>query len=423
MTVVATMSSARRVSRQWLGVVFPLLLILSVHASSEDITLRWATWGPQAIDRQLLEAWEQEHPDIHLEHILTAGTPQHHEKLKVLSASGLAPDVMAVDGMYLLEFITLGLIQPLDRLLVAEKAFRMSDYFPASLPDVQYKGKTYGLPYISAPQYMVYNMTHMSEVGLPKPDVHWTWATFENYVRKLTRSVDGRIARRGSTQFSGAYSYWPWLWSAGGDVLDRDEKRFRLTEPVAVEVLDWLAELQGAGFIGSGDIAKQSVSITAMYPAGFPTVQGTDWPFEWDVILPPAGPGGQYSIWKGNAMALSPTTKHVDEAWELTKFLLAPGASGYNVYLKNKRFPPQTRDRASWNLFHQPGRDPQSLRDVTLLLASDNGRPLPQLLQWTEIMSNTIHPTLNRIFAGEVSAKVAMEQIRPVVEKLLQAEP
>jgi ABC-type glycerol-3-phosphate transport system substrate-binding protein len=417
-------SSARRSAfQQWSGVVLLLLLISSAHVFAEDITLRWATWGPQPIDRELLEVWEQEHPDIHIDYIPTAGTPKHHEKLKVLSASGLAPDVMAVDGMYLVEFITSGLLQPIDHLLAAEKTFRMSDYFPASLPDVRYKGKTYGLPYISAPQYMVYNVTHMNEAGLPKPDVHWDWAAFESYVRKLTRSVDDRITRRGSTNFSGAYSYWPWLWSAGSDVMDESHKRFRLTEPAAVEVLDWLAELQSAGCLGSGDIARQSASITAMYPGGFPTVTGKTWAFEWDVTLPPAGPKGQYSIWKGNTMGLSPATEHVEEAWTLAKFLLAPNASGYNVYLKNKRFPPQTRDRASWNLFHQAGQDPQSLRDVTLLLASDHGRPLPQLLQWPAIMTDTIHPALKSIFAGEVSARVAMEQIRPIVEKLLEVEP
>lgn len=400
-----------------------MMMTLSALVTAEQITLRWATWGPQPIDRQLVAAWEQEHPDMPIEYIPTAGTPQHHERLKVLSASGLAPDVMAVDGMFLVEFVTAGLIRPIDDLLAAEKTFRMSDYFPASLPDVRYNGKYYGLPYISSPQYMVYNVTHVNEAGLPKPNAHWDWATFEEYVRKLTRSADDRITRRGAATFTGAYAYWPWLWSAGTDVVDMTTRRFRLTEPAAVEVLDWLAELQVAGFIGSGNVANQSTSMQAMYPAGFPTVTGATWPFEWDVTLPPAGPGGQYTIWKGNAMGISPSTKHLEEAWELTKFLLAPNRTGYNVYITNKRFPPQTRDSATWNLFHRPGEDPVSLRDVTLLFASEYSKPFPQLLQWAAIMTDTVRPTLNRIFAGQVSTRIAMEEIRPIVEKLLEAEP
>ena len=38
-------------------------------------------------------------------------------------------------------------------------------------------------------------------------------------------------------------------------------------------------------------------------------------------------------------------------------------------------------------------------------------------------MTDTVRPALDRIFAGQVSARIAMEQIRPIVEKLLEDEP
>ncbi len=160
-----------------------------------------------------------------------------------------------------------------------------------------------------------------------------------------------------------------------------------------------------------------------MYPAGFPSVTGREWPFEWDVTIHPRGAGGQYSIWKGNVMTIGPSSVYKEEAWEFIKFLLVPNEPGYSIYLENKRFPPQTRDRNHWNLFHRIGEDPVSLRDVTLLLASDHGRALPQLVQWTAIMKENLGAACVRILSGEVSAKVAMEQIRPAVEKLLAAEP
>ena len=100
-----------------------------------------------------------------------------------------------------------------------------------------------------------------------------------------------------------------------------------------------------------------------------------------------------------------------------------PGETGYLIYLSNKRFPPQTRDRNHWNMFHRAGEDPVSLRDVTLLLASDHSRPLPKLVQWTAIMQENLGQALVRIPSGSVSAKVAMEEIRPAVERLLAAEP
>ena len=408
-----------------LGVVlgFCSALLLSSSTFGKTVTLQWATWGPPLIDRQLIEAFEKEHPNIRIEYISSTYS-EYHQKMKVLAASGQAPDVFAVDGYYTAEFATAGLIRPIDDLMGRETAFRIQDYFPAALLDVQYRDKTYGLPYISAPNYMVYNLTHLNEAGLPPPDVNWNKESYVEYARKLTRTDGNRVTRWGSTRYLGWGSFWPWVWSEGGQAFDLANRKFALVEPQALEALQWLADLEHViGVAGPGDFVRQTMSIAQMYPASFPTVTGIEWPFEWDVVVHPGGKSGQYGIWKGNVMSISPTTQHLEEAWTFLKFLLGPTSPGHEIYVRNKRFPPQTPDRRLWNVFQTPGSMPKSLHDVTILLASQYGRPLPRLLQWDAIVANTIGPALQRIQSGQMSAKVAMEQIRPVVEKLLEAEP
>ena len=122
----------------------------------------------------------------------------------------------------LAEFVNAGLVAPLDDLIARDDSFSLNDYFPASLPDIQYRAGSTDSPYISAPNYMVYNLTHIYESGLPKPDVHWDLATFNEYARKLVRSVDGQITRWASTShYLGrtAVHFQPWLWSGGGELL------------------------------------------------------------------------------------------------------------------------------------------------------------------------------------------------------------
>ena len=169
-------------------------------------------------------------------------------------------------------------------------------------------------------------MNHVQEAGLVKPDVHWDWATFVSYGRKLMRSVDGRVTRWASSQFLNrtATHFEPWIWSAGGELFDEAKKRLLLTEPEALAALDWLAEQERTGVTGGGNWARQTLSMTRMYPGGFPSVTGTPWDFEWDVTLFPAGAGGQYTIWKGNVMGMAPQTPHQEEAWKLIKFLWLP---------------------------------------------------------------------------------------------------
>lgn len=406
---------------------FPLLFALLVAgpASADVTTLRWATWGPQPVDRQLIEAFEREHPNIKIEYIASSGTGEHHTKMKVLAAGGVGADVYAVDGVYLVEFVTSGLIQPIDDLIHREDSFGLDDFFPASLPDIQYRGNTYGLPYISAPLYMVFNVDHVREAGLAKPDVHWNRETYEEYARKLTRSENDRVTRYGTTQFlqTGSHAIWPWLWSEGARMFSEDGSRFTMTDPQAVSVMDWMAELNKAGVSGGGNFAGQTASISAMYPGGFPTVTGVEWPFEWDVIIHPEGPGGQYSIWKGNVMAISAFTEHKEEAWALLKFLLGPTSAGHEIYVANKRFPPATRDQRLWELYQGSGSDPQSLYETTILLAIQHGRPLPHLLQWSTIINDTIRPALARVASGAAPARQAMEEIQAVVDNLLKNEP
>lgn len=400
------------------------LLLAAVPGFAETITLRWATWGPEDVDRQLIQRFEADHPHIRIEYI-PSSWGQHHERVKVLTVGGIAPDVVAVDGVFLLEFVTSNLIQPIDDLLAAESNMSLDDYFPASLPDIQHQGKTYGLPYISAPHYMLYNVDHFEESGLALPDMDWDWDTFETYARALARFDQGTVTRRASSQLLqyGSNAVWPWLWSAGARMFG-DDNSFALTQPEAVGALDWLADLNRAGLMGSASFAQQTASITVTYPGGFPSVTGTVWPFTWDVVPHPKGPAGQFSVWKGNVMAISSSTQHREAAWEFVKFLLGPTSPGHEIYVANKRFPPMTRDQDLWKLYQGgTGSEQPSMFEVTMLLATQQGRPLPRLLQWTQIIEQTISPALSRISSGAAPARQVMEEIQPVVEQYLQNEP
>lgn len=396
--------------------------VIALSGTAKTVTLQWATWGPAPIDQELTATFEKMHPNTKIEYIGSA-YGDHHSKMKVLFAGGLVPDVYAVDGYYTAEFVTNHMIRPLDDLIAQTRGIDMREYFPVALLDVQYRGKTYGLPYISAPQYYVYNVDHMAETGLPRPDPHWSFDTFLGYMRKLTKSDGERTISWGTAGYLSWGSVWPWIWGADGDVMDEASKQFRLAEPASIQMLQWLADLNLVHGVVGGDFERQTRSLTVMYPAGFPSVTKLERPFEWDVTLPPGGPGGQKGIWKANSMSISSTTDNLEEAWTFLQFLLGPDSSGHEIYVSNRRFPPQTRERRLWNIFQPAGTQPASLRDMTLLYASEHGRPLPHLLQWDAIMVDTVGAALTRISSGSMPASAAIEQIRPMAERLIAAEP
>jgi ABC-type glycerol-3-phosphate transport system substrate-binding protein len=120
----------------------------------------------------------------------------------------------------------------------------MSAYFPVALLDVQHRGKTYGLPYCSAPRYYMCNAEHVAEAGLTNPNPHWNRETFLTYARKLTKNDGYRTIRWGTTdRILSRTSVWPWLRGAGGELVDETNRQFRLGEAAAVEALQWVADL------------------------------------------------------------------------------------------------------------------------------------------------------------------------------------
>jgi|LSQX01.3.fsa_nt_gb multiple sugar transport system substrate-binding protein len=269
----------------------------------------------------------------------------------------------------------------------------------------------------------MYNIEHLAEVGLPRPDPDWDRDTFLTYARKLTKTDGQRTIRWGaSDQILSRTSVWPWLWGAGADLVDETNKKFLLAEPEAIDALQWVADLHHVHGVVGGNFGQQTRSISMDYPGSLPFITGVEWPFEWDVILPPAGPVAQVGTWKANAMAISSSTSHVDEAWMFLQFLLGPNSLGHELYMDNRRMAPQTRDQRLWSKFSTPGRSPASLRDITLLYA-EKSRPLPKLVQWATIVEGTVTNALNQVKSGRLSAAAAIEQIRPAVEALLANEP
>lgn len=400
-----------------------IILPISSGVFANTVTLQWATWGPEHVDRQLIAAFEREYPNIKIEYIGSAYN-EHHEKMKLLSAAGAGADVFSIDGYYLAEFAHIGLVHPIDDILSKESDFDLDEYFPPTLADIQYQNTMYGLPYISGPQYLMYNATDIDEAGLARPDHNWDRETYTEYARSLTRSSGERVTRWGSEHFITWSWIWPWVWGAGGDVIDEENQTFLLASREGLSGLEWLDQMRTLGISGHGKVAEQTASMSAQYPNHFSFVRGEEWPFEWDVTLFPAGPGGQSQVWKGNVMAISSSTPYRDEAWTFLKFLLSPRGKGHEIYVANRRFQPQTRDAHLWDLWgeNRGGHEAASLQDVALLVATNYGRPFPQLLNWHRIIMDHLEEALGLIRRDVASPAAAIEQIRGPVELLLRNE-
>src|SRR5262249_39285721 len=105
---------------------------------------------------------------------------------------------------------------------------------------IAYKGKRYGMPYWQSPGAFFYNATLFKRASLPPPSESWTWDDLLDAARRLTRPGE-------TWGFQTAYG-WEKSWlqfirAAGGDYLNKEMTRTTCNAPVAVEAMQWVADL------------------------------------------------------------------------------------------------------------------------------------------------------------------------------------
>ena len=121
--------------------------------------------------------------------------------------------------------------------------------------------------------------------------------------------------------------------SLGGDVLDKDRKRFVLDQPAGAGAVQWVADLMVkqkvappfASLAGPGDRAPFIQGRTALVPDIFPfigTVQtGSQGTVEFDVAPVPKGPSGRINRNVAGTYILLKNFRNAPVGWELIKFL------------------------------------------------------------------------------------------------------
>jgi multiple sugar transport system substrate-binding protein len=149
------------------------------------------------------------------------------EKLATAIASGSPPDVFLLDSPDIPAFVERGLV--LDLSTYAERVgYDRDRVFPQVLQVFMRDRQLFAYPKGFTPMVIFYNGALFEELGVPEPPSDgWTWEQFLGTARAVTRDLDGDgdndiyaidFPRR-------LFEWIPWVWSAGGDILDPTGRR------------------------------------------------------------------------------------------------------------------------------------------------------------------------------------------------------
>lgn len=150
--------------------------------------------------------------------IVAGGTQDYYSKLSTAFASGAGPDLFEMDAADFSKYISSGIAEPLDDLITGDIR---ADFSENSLAGNSRDGKLYAVPFLIDSIGLYYDKDVLSAAGVEPPK---TWDELKAAAKKLTTADrKGLVVSpiRGGYQ---NYEFWPFLWAAGGDVLDASGK-------------------------------------------------------------------------------------------------------------------------------------------------------------------------------------------------------
>ena len=405
--------------------------------TSSETTLTLSIWGSateKAIYTDLVSQFEKTHPGIQ---VLLRHVPENYfQKLHILMAADLAPDVMMMNSFYLPVYSDNDLLMSLDTSKLFSSDF-LPSFYPNALNALRWKHQLYALPRDVSDLVMYINRGLVRNANAPMPKPTWTMDDYVALAKQLTKDTnqDGTLDQFGTSFYEAPPLFWlPFLWSHGGQVWNssqhltlRDnapENICLLTQPNAQKAIRFYADVRQAEHVAPRKTEVGGTTMTQLFiQQKIATMVSGRWAvpvlrksalFDWDVLPFPHGSSGSKVGIDATGYSVSANTKHPQESQQLVAFLTSDHA--IKVFTDSGLIVPAKPSVAKSPSFLQPGQKPT--HSQAFLAAIDTGVPTHSHPRWNQI-SETLRLTLEPAFNGSKSVsestEAACKQLKPLL--------
>jgi len=359
--------------------------------------------------------------------VAATSTSNNFEKLQIALAGGQAPDVISADVIWPASLVARGALKPLDPLLkqATSEGPKKDDYFEGPLSASTINGKLYSLPYETGGLLLYYNDALFREAGLDPAKALSTWEGMLDAAQRITKRAGDEFDRMGflipraSLEWR-MYTWGPFVWQNGGDLVDKDGKKSTFNEPPAVEAAQFWGDLVNRHRVTS---LSQPGGLFEAGKAGF-YIQGVsevarlksrNLEFKWGTALLPKKKI-QASSTGGWTWGITSEGKNPDAAWTWMEW------SGRVPQLVRwsrdvGQLPPRkaAREAPEWKTI--AATDPLWKAPLDTLAIQ---RARPQLARYTE-WSAVASEGLEEAVSGKTPTKQALDAAAKKADELLRA--
>jgi multiple sugar transport system substrate-binding protein len=344
-------------------------------------------------------------------------------RISTASTSGEGPDVTQLGTTWVGGFSSLGALRPYTSAEIAavggQQAFAEAAWSSSHLAGAK---DITAVPWLVDIRSLFYRTDVLSKAGLDPSTAFATWQSLEDSLKKIKDADVGvaPLAIGNQNNFGIIHNVAPFIWGAGGDLLDATGTHSRLAEPAAVDAVSFYQRL-----VALYDDPKAMTLASNDVPAAFAGGTGAvtidnsqsiadflsnpDRPglqAGWTTAQMPAGKAGRFGFLGGSNLAILKGARHPDAAFELVKFLAS--RSSQQRYAVNSGFWPARTDAVAGTRL---ATDPtyEAFREMI-----PHGRMYPSVPAWI-----TVETVIAKDFAELWHAPGALprEQIQEILTR------
>jgi len=380
-------------------------------SSDGKVTLTWwdaytDTDGTVISIKNAIKKYEEAHPNIKIERV-EVPFAELKKKLLLGAAGGELPDIVIIDNPDHQAMAAAGVLADITDNV---KEWGEADsYFEGPWSSTIYKGKNYGVPLGSNNLALFYNKELLEKAGV-KPPTNWDELTAA--AKKLTDKSKGIYGMSVSAIKSeeGTFQFLPFVWQAGSDLNNFDSEG-------TVKAITLWKNLIDNGYMPKDILTQNQQDIALQFINGKVAmmVNGT-WQtgnlqqkanFDWDIVqLPKDKKGG--TILGGENFAITSTSEHKDEAWDVLEFIQQKDV--LKELVKEKGYIPARKDLAEDDYWQNDKLLKPFADSMQVAKARAYGSKYPSI---SDEIQNMIQGVLTGESAPEEAVKQTGEKIKP----------
>ncbi len=314
-----------------------LSLTMLVPADAQDtVTLQfWSRLGDNQQVSDMVAEWNQAHPEIQVEY---QGIPSSDYRTKLLAsvAGGTAPDIVGMDVAIMPQYSGLGALLALDDRIPEDMR---SDFASGLWFSNTFNDQTFGVPWWSDPSALFYNETLFEQAGIQQPPETWDDLKADAAaITALTTDPSDPIygVVMNVIQPGVMFTWLPYLWGNGGDLLDANNCAAFNTEAGAQAMQVWVDIVQNGDMPRSAVYGESADPLNSLFysnhlgmmtgsAALYDQALKVNPDLKINTVVMPRSADGQHSSYLGgDNLVIMNGSKYADQAWQFIQFMVDP---------------------------------------------------------------------------------------------------